>query len=880
MGFHIDRLCDFALDRLFTVLLCVVALAFFFSYSHLAASKQGKRVFRIGSVLLFLCVALMVGISVWSLPRGLPGSYYENPAWSGDPVRSLRYFETPGQRVDRFIDFHPNDFNDRYPFSGKPFSVRWQGNVYLPDDHYQLGTVSNFGAWLYVDDELIDGPHKIDFGTSEARTYLREGWSHDELWGQDAGLTFVWSSGDRSELYLGVDERTDYQLVFRCLPLSYPDSPAQELSIAVNGITLVPTVRLKEDWNTYTIPVPRSVIQDKAPGFFRIRFSYSHVIRPSEVLENSKDERQLAVAFDFAAMLRSPLEANNALMSAQDRRPSSSFSRGLHQLVLKAQSKGDNPFIQLVWKREGNGKAAVIPEDYLFPAGFPRHEIHQLLPVERSILAGTIVFKALLLVFLGSVLLIYLVFPYTHFDRLRKLITWEVLALLGIGLCAFGIRFLFLLEMKHNDPAFSILPHGTDQLNYVFFARGFFRGYWPGLSHQPFYFNVLMPFYYVVCAMVFGEGLLAIRMLSTVLATGSIFLTYLISGRVFNRPVAYIAALLCACNGILIFYDTTLLTAPLVTFLGLAVLWLMLKLKEHLRWQTTIALGGMLGLTALARANILFFMPIVFFWIIMDCPGHLWRKILHYLGVGLVMLLVIFPVTLRNYLSTDEHPFVLINSGGGVMLWIGNNPSSNGSFHYSSSLLSDTRKQMKETGTSFSDEIVRYIKEHPREYLRLEYTKLKMFWRGYEIGNLRPYYYTRQHYSRILKLPWFNFVVIGPLAIVGMILMVKQWRKLFILYGFVGVQMLTTLLFFALARYRVPAVPVLSMFAAVTLWDIAQRVQKKQWSQAGIVIGCVLLLYGIINYPYAAELYEQRYQTKMPITRVLRYWDIFHFHAE
>jgi hypothetical protein len=286
-----------------------------------------------------------------------------------------------------------------------------------------------------------------------------------------------------------------------------------------------------------------------------------------------------------------------------------------------------------------------------------------------------------------------------------------------------------------------------------------------------------------------------------------------------------------------------------------------------------------LGITALARANVFLFMPVVFFWIVLFCPGNIWRKIFHYIVLCLVMLIMIFPVTLRNYLSNDKHPFVLINSGGGVMLWIGNNPSSNGMFSYSPSLLNDTRRRMNETGSSFLGEIVRYIKKNPLEYLRLEYTKLKMFWRGYEIGNLRPYYFIRQDYSRILKLPWLNFVVIGPLAIVGMILMIRDWRKLFILYGFVGVQMLTTVLFFALARYRIPAVPVLSIFAAATLWRLGQQFQKKQWYTFGITIGCVILLYVILNYPYAAELYEQRYQTKMPLMRILRYWDIFHFHA-
>lgn len=240
------------------------------------------------------------------------------------------------------------------------------------------------------------------------------------------------------------------------------------------------------------------------------------------------------------------------------------------------------------------------------------------------------------------------------------------------------------------------------------------------------------------------------------------------------------------------------------------------------------------------------------------------------------MFATISPVTIRNYFSTESHPFVLVTTGDfGINFWISNNPLSTGSHSLPSAFLRETQKKISATGTSYVREVLGYIREDPWWYLTLESRKLKYFWRGYEIANLVTYYVFRYH-SSVLKFPWINFVLIGPLAIIGMILAIRSWRKVFIPYAFVVMQLGLTLLFFALARYRIPVVPVLSIFAAYTIWYWIQRVQKKQWYRLGITMGVFIALYFILNYPDAAHLYQQRYGEAMPFFRSFRYWDIFH----
>ena len=305
-------------------------------------------------------------------------------------------------------------------------------------------------------------------------------------------------------------------------------------------------------------------------------------------------------------------------------------------------------------------------------------------------------------------------------------------------------------------------------------------------------------------------------------------------------------------------------------------LWLLLKLQDEFSWRTTIGAGVFLGLNALSRATILLFMPFVLLWLLWRVPATFFRKIACCAALCLVMFATISPAAIQNYFSNDRHPFVLITSGDfGFNWWAANNLSSNGSFGYSSALYREVQQKIRMGNTTFEKEVLRFISSQPLDYLRLEFKKLKFFWRGYELANLLPYYIFRQQ-SKILGFPWLNFVLIGPLSLVGLILAWKTWRRTALLYAFIGMQMGLLLLFWVLARYRVVVVPVLSIFAAYTIWFLVQTVRQKNWFRLSIVLAACLVLYFTLNYPDAARFYEQHHGEAMPFLRIFRYWDVFH----
>lgn len=866
----------FQTGRMLIVLVCLLAVGNLLAYRRITANparKWQKWMVWIGLAGATVALLAIIALHYWRIPRGLSAQYYANSTWTEDRAIELdRYFEADGvgKRVDRFIDFNPNDFNDRYPFSGKPFTVKWEGWLHVPADGMRVSVHSNFDSWLSIDGALrerrVNSPNALDIGAPEARPYLgKKGWSFDEQ-AEDGGTTFAWAANDDVEVILGVDEVAEYELSFRCLPFAFPGSQPQQVRVAIEKKE-IGAISLSEGWQTYTMPISAALIEQVKTGSLRIVFTFSSVAKPADVIVGSNDARELAAAFDKIELRRrTPVLSSHPLL------PNTALAPGIHAICLEAKSLFANPCIQLRAEFSAEGAVRPLPEDLLFPVHLSREALASDLPKDRMRLNALEIFEILTILLLagalGSAAIPFVRQPRTWISR-------DALVVGGICLCAFVIRLLFIVEMKRIDSNFYILPDGTDHQNYWFFARGFLRGYWPSLTREPFFQAPMISFYFIACSLLFGESMTGIRVATACLATLSVGFTFLLARRVFGRAEAYLAAILCACNGALIFYDTSLLLEPLLIFLSLLALWLMLQYQETLSRSTTFMLGIVIGLIFLTRSTFALFLPFFMVWMLSWHTGTLKKAAGHFAVMCLLAFFVILPVSIRNYYSRPSHPLVLLNTNGGVTFWIGNNASSSGMYAWSAQLQVETQKRMRALGTSYVDEVIRFVKEQPMAYLRLEMKKFKLFWRGYEIGNNIPYYIFR-YTSRLLRLPWINFLLIAPLGIIGMCLTFRQWKEAFLLYGYVFAQMMATLLFFALARYRLPVVHVLTMFAAVAVWRGMESLRRKQWGTAAVMVLAFVVLYVALNYPDAARFYKINMGSPMPLSRLLRYWDLFY----
>jgi hypothetical protein len=144
-----------------------------------------------------------------------------------------------------------------------------------------------------VDSLGARGEYLIDFQSETSPGFLAEGWWPTE---HDGEVTFAWSKGKASQLWLRLPHPEDYVMELRLSRIVSPEDPQQAVRIYVNK-RLVSEVPLEADgWQLYTVNIPKTYL---TPGMNSLRFVYRNTSSPAEIYPGSKDERRLAVAFDF-----------------------------------------------------------------------------------------------------------------------------------------------------------------------------------------------------------------------------------------------------------------------------------------------------------------------------------------------------------------------------------------------------------------------------------------------------------------------------------------------------------------------------------------------------------------------------------------------------
>lgn len=382
-------------NRLLTIVLCGLALILWWSSPLFLKYKCRVRWYWFAMFCTLVAIIGTIGFSWWKPERGLLRTYYRSSYFSGESAK-----ETP--QKDRTINFSVSDFYDWDTFSGKPFSVKWEGNLYFPSDKHRPEILSSCLTVLKIDNTLIQTPPtSLDIGTPEGRKGLGRGWSYDGK-SSRTQQTYVWSSDNRSDVYLGVNDITDMLLTFHAVAFDYPHSPIQQVDVFVNDVATA-TLPMKKNWEwaTYTVSIPQETIEKGLDGIVWIQFRYSNAVQPSKILPGSSEARKLAIALDTIEL--TPVRPSGSIQKLAH----SGFSQGFHRISLLVQSSGDSPSLYLRWNSEDSLNFSLISEDYLFP---PEDDLSYHLPQkfqqERAILNILILFKCLTILLIASLLVI------------------------------------------------------------------------------------------------------------------------------------------------------------------------------------------------------------------------------------------------------------------------------------------------------------------------------------------------------------------------------------------------------------------------------------------------------------------------------------------
>jgi len=396
------------------------------------------------------------------------------------------------------------------------------------------------------------------------------------------------------------------------------------------------------------------------------------------------------------------------------------------------------------------------------------------------------------------------------------------------------LRMVYLLEMRDNP--FFDTPI-IDAESYDRWARQILAGefLWQETKlHGPLY-----PFFLALIYRVFGIHYLAVYLIQHLLGIISCLLVYRIASRLFGQAIGLLASLIASTYWILIYFEGQLLAESLATCLVLSSLCLLLAARESGRSFHWFSAGLLLALSVICRPHLLAFFPLVLLWAAWiygpskDNLRYLLRTLFSF---TLAFFLPLSLVTGANYLV--YHDFVLIQPNTGLNLYLGNNPEANG-LPYATpgnrwqELASMAAREGKATPSQqdryYLARTLEFIKGEPLAYLRLLLRKLLLFWNYYEIDASQDIGFFRGH-SSLAGLLFFDFRLVSPLALLALLMLLREafrHKGLALLYLFVVSCCLSLVMTVVSARYRLPAIPVLIVFAARGMSLIWERIRDK-----------------------------------------------------
>ena len=491
----------------------------------------------------------------------------------------------------------------------------------------------------------------------------------------------------------------------------------------------------------------------------------------------------------------------------------------------------------------------------------------------------------------------------------KKLITGLVLA--GIILLGLALRVSYLREIVKN-PDFS-LPQ-IDAGYYDYWARGIATGNWavpenisnyedPQIRTSPYFRPPGYPFFLAMIYYISNGSYLAPRIVQMMLGLVNCLMAYFLGRKLFNASVGLILAFLISTYWVFIYFEGELLAPVLLVSLGLLFFLVVSSWPDKFTFSRGFAGGIVFGLYAITLANILLFGPIVLVW-------SWWiahrrndsRKILPlWLGFILAAVIIIAPVTIRNYVVSKD--FVLISSNAGINLYIGNNEFATGSYTAIPNLnelgfddewtsfdypkivagvekVTGRKMKYSEVSSYFTKKAIDYIWDNPGRTLKLIATKTGLFWGPAEVSNNKILSCEKEHAVTLRFLPGFPMCL--SLALFGLIQFFLSGRKIsknvkvalypdekqfqisILIFLFILIFFLSYLPFFIAGRYRVPIIPFLFLFGSYGLFRLYMLITTRKFSLA---ILWIVILTGLY---FAANIQTVSYESNPAKWHLLR----------
>ncbi len=435
-------------------------------------------------------------------------------------------------------------------------------------------------------------------------------------------------------------------------------------------------------------------------------------------------------------------------------------------------------------------------------------------------------------------------------------------ALLTIFVLAAAIRIVYVLALR-DHPRFGAPV--MDAGYHLAWAKALAQG--EEFRAGPLFRAPLYPMALAAMLKVTAGSLLGVRILQALLGALTAALTYRLGARVAGEGPGRVAGILVAVSWALVAFDAELLIPvlllPLLLLaLDLAVAWwgrLGVKPGEGAAsslapgWRAPLLVGLAFGLAAIARPNVLLFMPVLFGAVLLRE-----RQLMPGVWLTLGTLLPILPVTVHN---TMEGDFSLVATQGGVNFWIGNNPASDGAAaivpgtrdgwwegYYDAIAQAEAAEgrtlKASEVSDHYRSRALDWMTSYPGDAAQHLLWKARLLAANVEIANNQDMQFLAFRTVPLLRWSPVRWGSLLGFGLVGLFVLIRKRRPgAGLLAAFAGVYALSIVLFFVNARFRLPLVPILAIGSGGCAFAMVDAWRARRWGGlAGLAVPAFVLM--------------------------------------
>jgi tetratricopeptide (TPR) repeat protein len=414
-------------------------------------------------------------------------------------------------------------------------------------------------------------------------------------------------------------------------------------------------------------------------------------------------------------------------------------------------------------------------------------------------------------------------------------------ALLAVGVVALLVRALYVWQI--SSAPFLALRIG-DAEAYHDWALRIACGEWIGTDL--FYQSPLYP-YALAVLYTLNDDPLTVRVAQALVGALSCALLAGAGVSLFGRAGA-LAGLGLAIYPAAIFLDGTLDKSVLTTLFFTALLAAIVMEPGRRTLLRLAVAGALLGLLVLTRENALLLAAPVLVWIFrgsttVASPRRAAAAFLA--GVAIVLL----PVGVRNLAVGGE--FLLTTAQLGPNLYIGNHPGAGGSYEPLVAGHGSARDERAdatrlaeealgrpagagEVSRYWTSQAIAFATSQPSQWLRLTFRKAALAINDAEIADTESQSVYADASWLLRALAAFSFGVLLAAAAAGTVLTAHHWRRLWILHAIAATYIVSLMVFYVVARYRFPLVPVMLLLAAGGVAELANPLTRPRPRTIGV----------------------------------------------